>query len=461
MKNLIRIKSVFFNRKPKLKRSLGLFDLTLFGIGAVIGAGIFVFPGLTAATITGPAITISYLLAGFACAMTALCYAELAAAIENCGGPYSYAYVSFGELIAWIVGWNLILEYGVATSTIALAWSGYVNRLLQALDIHIAYRLVACPFEGGIVNILAVSILVIIAMTLAGGVSHSAMINRVMVAIKFIEITIFVIFASKHFQITNWHPFMPFGWDGVTTGAGLVFFAYIGFDVVSTAAEEAVNPERNLPLAMLISLGICIFLYVLITGLLTGISSYKSLDFHSPISSALSVHSENCAAIIISIGAVAGLTSVILVLYYALTRVVLAMSRDGLFPRQWALINKESKVPVHIVLICGLIIALIAGLIPMQFLAQTASIGTLLTFVIVCGGVIYLRYTKPHLKRPFKLPFSPWVPLMGIFSCIYLMAHLKRITLIHFLFWSILGLCLYFGYAKKHSILRRNGPPTE
>jgi APA family basic amino acid/polyamine antiporter len=458
MKTLLRIRSIFSNRKPKLKRSLGLFDLILFAIGAVVGAGIFVFPGFTAATITGPAITISYLLAGFACAMTALCYAELAAAIENCGGPYSYAYVSFGELIAWIVGWNLILEYGVATSTIALAWSGYVNCMLQGLGVHIAHSLVACPFEGGMVNIPAVFILLIMAITLAGGMSHSVMVNRVMVTIKFIEIAVFVVFASKHFQIANWHPFMPFGWEGVTTGAGLVFFAYIGFDVVSTAAEEAVNPKRNLPLAMLISLVICIFLYVLITGLLTGISSYKTLDFHSPISTALSMHAENWAAMLISIGAVAGLTSVILVLYYALTRVVLAMSRDGLFPRQWALISKESKTPVHIVLICGLVIAIIAGLVPIQFLAQIASIGTLLTFVIVCGGVIYLRHTKPDLKRPFKLPFFPWVPLIGILSCIYLMAHLKHITLIHFLFWSILGLCLYFGYAKKHSVLRKDEP---
>jgi basic amino acid/polyamine antiporter, APA family len=455
MKNLLRTKSIdsTLQSNTGLKRCLTAFDLTLLGIGAIVGAGIFVLTGVAAATQAGPSIIYSYFLAGFACAFTALCYAELASSIGGCGSAYGYAYVGLGELIAWIIGWNLILEYGVATSTVAIGWSGYINDMLQAFGFYLPKKLTCSPFEGGICDLPAMVIILLMASILAAGVQQSTKINDVIVFVKLVTIAIFIFVATRHFKVQNWHPFMPFGWHGVVTGAGLIFFGYIGFDAVSTAAEETINPQRNLPIAIVASLAVCTLLYVLVAGLLTGIEPYTRLNVDSPVSQALLQHGESIAAGMVAVGAIAGLTSVILVMFYGLTRILLAMSRDGLLPQIFSQINLRTQIPTRVVWGSGIIMAVIAGFTPIGVAAEMVNIGTLAAFFIVCAGVIFLRHTKPNLKRPFKTPFSPWFPLLGMMTCFYLMLSLSHMTWIRFVVWSILGLTLYFLYGIKNSKL--------
>jgi APA family basic amino acid/polyamine antiporter len=457
VKSLLRTKPIDqIQQETGLKRCLNAFDLTLLGIGAVIGAGIFVLTGIAAATKAGPAIVLSFTFAGFACAMTALCYAELAAAVGGCGSAYGYAYAGLGEFIAWIIGWNLILEYGVASSAVAIGWSGYVRDMLQASNIYLPYMFTNSPFEGGICNLPAMFIVVLTSLVLIVGVRLSSNVNQMIVSIKLLVIGIFIFFAAKHFNIANWHPFMPFGWSGVSAGAGLIFFAYIGFDAVSTATEETINPQRNVPIAIIASLTICTFLYILVSGLLTGMSSYTLLNFNSPVSGALLAHGEVLAAAAVALGAVAGLTSVILVMSYGLTRILFAMSRDGLLPQRFALLHPHTQTPVRIILITGIFMLLIAGFTPIHIVAEMANIGTLTAFCIVCIGVMVLRYTQPNLERPFKTPFSPWVPLLGAASCFYLIAHLDKLTWLRFVVWSIIGIAIYFWYGMRHSALSQS-----
>ncbi len=436
-----------------LHRCLSAFDLTLLGVGAIIGAGIFVLTGIAAATKAGPAIIISYILAGSASALSALCYAELAASIGGCGSAYGYAYAGFGEIIAWIIGWDLLLEYGISCSAVANGWSGYVNNGLTAMGLHIPTFLLKSPLEGGIINLPAALIVLVIMFLLARGVRESTRFNAVMVFLKLSAIAIFVAVASFHVNPSNWHPFMPFGWNGVVGGAALIFFAYIGFDAVSTAADEAIRPERDLPIGIIASLIICTAIYVLVAALLTGVVPYTTLNVSSPVADVLLNLGHRFGAGMVAAGAIAGLTTVILVMYYGLTRIMLAMAGDGLLSPSLTHIDAKKRTPTKIIYITGVLMAALSGLLPIGHLAELVNIGTLAAFVVVCCGVIFLRYTRPDIPRPFKVPFSPVVPAIGVIFCIYLMTHLTGRTWIAFSIWSAVGLIIYFCYSRKRSAL--------
>lgn len=436
-----------------LAKLLSAFDLTLLGVGAIIGAGIFVLTGIVAATQTGPAIVLSYVLAGFACAFSALAYAELAALIGGCGSAYGYAYAGFGELIAWIVGWDLILEYSISVSAVAVGWSGYFNDFLKSIHLHIPYVLVHAPESGGYFNCLSMAIIWILAILLIIGVKTSSRVNNTMVLIKLAVIALFIVIAATHINTANWTPFMPFGWGSIVDGASLIFFAYIGFDAVSTAAEEAKNPQRDLPRGIIWSLVICTVLYMLVSGLLTAMISYKELNVSSPISHAMLLTGHTFAAGIIGVGAIAGLSTVMLVLFYGLTRVFLAMARDGLLPGFFANVHLRTRTPIRIILICGIIMGLLAGFIPMRELAELVNIGTLFAFITVCSGVIVLHYKEPNLLRPFKTPMMPLIPVLGVLSCFYLVINLPWVSLMRFVIWMIIGFIIYFFYSRHQSIL--------
>jgi APA family basic amino acid/polyamine antiporter len=436
-----------------LKRCLSAFDLTLLGIGAIIGAGIFVLTGVAAATKAGPAIVMSYVVAGFACAFAAMAYAELAATVGGCGSAYGYAYAGLGEIIAWIIGWDLILEYGVATPAVAIGWSGYVNNALTALGLHLPPMLLHAPHDGGLVNLPAALVIIVLGILLAIGVHMSARFNAAMVLVKLLAIAVFIGVAAFNVNPALWQPFAPFGWEGVMQGAALIFFAYIGFDAVSTAAEESKNPQRDLPIGILASLAVCTVVYIVVAGLLTGIAPYASLNVASPVAEALLNLGHRVAAGLIAAGAIAGLTTVMLVLYYALTRIFLAMSRDGLLPPVFAAIHPSTKTPMRIILVSGVLMAAIAGFLPIGAVAELVNIGTLAAFVLVCAGVIVLRHTRPELPRPFKTPASPLIPLLGIVFCLYLMASLPLVTWARFGLWLALGLVVYFAYGRQRSAL--------
>lgn len=436
-----------------LIRCLTALDLTFFGVGAIIGAGIFILTGIVAATQAGPAIIFSYVLAGLACVFAALSYAELAASIGGCGSAYGYAYAGFGELIAWIVGWDLLLEYAISVSAVSVGWSSYVNDFLRALNIHIPNVLLHGPIAGGILNLPSVFIIALLTALLILGVKSSSRMNNIMVAIKLSVILLFILIASTEVHAVNWSPFLPFGWTGVVKGASLIFFAYIGFDAVSTAAEEAINPQRDLPRGIIGSLIICTILYIVVSGLLTGIARYSTLNVASPISHSLLILGYKTAAGFISVGVVTGLTTVMLVLFYGLTRVLLAMSRDGLLPKIISKTSEHRHTPARIILLCGTLMAFLSALVPLDVLAELVNVGTLFAFIVVCMGVLYLRYTRPELHRPFRAPCMPFVPILGALICFYLMMHLPWITLIRFVVWMIIGLIVYFAYSRVHSVL--------
>jgi APA family basic amino acid/polyamine antiporter len=445
-----------------LKRCLTAFDLTLLGIGAIIGTGIFVLTGIAAATQAGPAVVLSFVIAGTACAFAALAYAELASAVGGCGSAYGYSYAAFGELIAWIIGWDLILEYGVATAAVATGWAGYFNNALTAVDLGLPESLTKAPSLGGIVNLPAAGIVLILMFLLMLGMRESARTNMVMVFVKLLTIAVFIGVALFHVNPENWSPFMPFGWSGqspegkpvgVLAGAAMVFFAYVGFDAVSTAAEEAKNPQRDVPFGILFSLVFCTAIYIAVAGLLTGVVPYSQLNVPSPVAHALQLLGINWAAALVATGVIAGLTTVMLVLYYGLTRVFFAMSRDGLLPPFFAEIHPKTKTPVRVIALCGLLISLIAGFIPLGELAELVNIGTLAAFVLVCLGVVVLRIRQPHLHRPFKNPLNPVFPLLGAFSCAALMAFLPWVTWLRFAAWLAIGVIFYFTYSIRHSKL--------
>lgn len=453
METLFRKKPVTTVPDKELRRCLTALDLTLLGIGAIIGAGVFVLTGVAAATKAGPAISISYIIAGLASLFSALAYAELAASVGGCGSAYSYTYAGFGELIAWIIGWDLLLEYTMSVSAVAIGWSGYVNNGLQALSINLPRAFLINPFEGGIVDLPAVIIIATLALLLSIGVKESSRFNTVIVAIKLMAIAIFIVVASTNLNPTNWNNFFPFGWNGVMNGAAMVFFAYVGFDAVSTTAEEAINPQRNLPIGIITSVVFCTIVYIVVSALLTGIIPYSELNVSSPVAYALLQIGHPIGAGIIAAGAIAGLTTVMLVMYYGLTRVAFAISRDGMLPSFFSRIHSRTHTPVIIIGTSGAIIAAIAGLMPLGEAAELVNIGTLAAFILVCGGVIVLRYTQPELVRPFKLPFHPFIPLLGILFCLYLMIHLPALTWWRFIIWMVIGLIIYFTYSRTHSLL--------
>jgi len=447
-----------FRRTSALLHSLTAFDLTLMGIGAIIGAGVFVLTGIAAATKAGPAIVLSYVIAGLASMFAALSYAELASSIGGSGSAYSYAYAGFGELIAWIIGWDLLLEYVMSVGTVAIGWSGYVNNLFQALHIKLPDALTKNPFEGGIINLLAVLIIILLSLLLCLGVKQSARFNAVIVMIKLITIAIFITLAIPNVNLENWQHFMPFGWTGVMQGAALVFFAYIGFDALSTAVEESINPKRDIPIGIICSLAICTIIYILVSGLLTSIVPYTSLNVRSPVAEALLLIGHHTAAGFIAVGAIAGLTTVMLVMFYGLSRICFAMSRDGLLPAFFSKINPNTHTPIRIIIFNGVFMGLIAGIAPINRAAELVNIGTLAAFTFVCAGAIAFRRSHPDINRPFKLPLNPLIPSLGIFFCLYLIVHLPAITWWRFIIWAIAGFFIYFLYGIKHSVLNGKVP---
>lgn len=456
---LLRKKAISAKHEETLHPSLNAFDLILMGIGAIIGAGVFVLTGVAAATQAGPAIIFSYAIAAIASMFAALAYAELASSIGGTGSAYSYAYAGFGEFVAWLIGWNLLLEYAMSVATVAIGWSGYMNNFLQAINIHLPSAITKNVFEGGVVNLLAVFIIILLSGLLILGMRQSARFNAVIVFIKLFTIGLFIVVAAGEVKPANWSNFFPYGFNGVMSGAALVFFAYIGFDALSTAVEEAIHPQRDVPIAIIVSLFVCTLIYMIVSGLLTGIAHYSTLNVKSPVSAALLALGYHKVAGFIAAGAIAGLTTVILVMFYGLTRICLAISRDGLILYSIAKINPQTHTPIRIILLSGFIIAIIAGVAPIDRAAELVNIGTLTAFTFVCGGIVVLRASHPDMARPFKLPFSPFVPLLGVFCCLYLMIYLSAVTWIRFVVWSAIGVIIYFFYGYRHSRLEVPTPP--
>ncbi|MES2553637.1 MAG: amino acid permease [Pseudomonadota bacterium] len=468
LKQLFRTKAIVtdavgIDNSAGLKRCLSAFDLALLGIGGAIGTGIFVLTGLAAATQSGPAVIISFIIAGVASAFAALAYAELAASVGGSGSAYGYSYVAFGEFFAWVIGWILLLEYGVGAAAVANGWAGYFMRTLVNFGITMPEAYTKAPSLGGIINLPAFSIIWILTLVLITGVKQSAQVNNIMVTIKLSTIAIFLAIAAMNLNADNWHPFMPFGWFetldngkniGVLAGASLVFFAYFGFDAVSTAADESRNPQRDLPIGLIAAVSFCTVIYIIVSGFLTGIVSYTELNTPSPIAYALTKIGYTWASTLVATGVLAGLITVLLVLLYGLTRILYAMSRDGLISPFFSRINPERQTPVRIILLCGFVISIIAGFIPLGELAETVNIGTLASFIMVCVGVIVLRIRQPDLPRPFKNPWNPLIPVLGIISCAGLMVFLPNETWHRFLIWIAVGVGIYFAYSMHHSRLK-------
>jgi APA family basic amino acid/polyamine antiporter len=450
----------------RLVRCLSAFDLTLMGIGAIIGTGIFVLTGVAAATQSGPAVVLSFVVAGIACTFAALAYAELAASVGGCGSAYGYSYAAFGELMAWIIGWDLILEYAVSVAAVANGWSGYFKNALEAVGFGLPDYLTKGPFAeggGGFVNLPAVGIILVLMGLLVVGVKESARVNAAAVFIKLLTIAVFLVMAVPHLNPDLWSPFLPFGWFshtadgktvGVLAGASLVFFAYVGFDAVSTAVEEAKDPQRTVPIGIMASLVFCTLIYIIVSGVLTGVVPYTELNVSMPVAHALALLGITWASALVAAGVIAGLTTVMLVLYYGLTRIILAMSRDGLLPPYLGHIDGKRHTPVRTTVITGLIMAVFAGFIPLGVLAELVNIGTLAAFVLVCGGVMVMRLRHPDLPRPFKAPGGIILPLLGMLSCGALIAFLPYETHLRFIVWLAVGMVIYFAYSLRHSHLR-------
>jgi APA family basic amino acid/polyamine antiporter len=463
MPDLFRKKAVVYDDAEfGMKRVLSALDLTLLGVGAIIGTGIFVLTGHAAATQSGPAVVLSFLVAGLACAFAALSYSELAASVGGSGSAYGYSYAAFGELIAWIIAWDLILEYGVSVAAVANGWSGYFNNALTAMGIGLPEQFTKGPFAGGFVNLPAIIVILILMGLLIIGVKETARINAAAVAIKMVAVAIFVGVAAFNVHPANWSPFLPFGWFGhdvdgkpigVLAGASLVFFAYVGFDAVSTAVEEAREPQRDVPIGILSALGFCTTIYVIVSALMTGIVPYTSLNVSSPASESLLQIGHDTAAGLVATGVIFGLTTVMLVLYYGLTRIITSVSRDGLLPAYFGVVNPKTQTPVRTTVLTGVIMAIMAGFIPLGVLAELVNIGTLVAFILVCGGVIVLRRSHPDLPRPFKTPGGILLPVLGVLSCGALIAFLPFETHLRFIIWLAVGLIIYFTYSIKHSRL--------
>jgi APA family basic amino acid/polyamine antiporter len=442
-----------------LKRALGPLDLVMLGIGGIIGTGIFVLSGVAAVDHAGPAVVASYAVAGLACVFAGLCYAEFATMIPISGSAYSYSYATLGEIVAWIIGWDLILEYAVASSAVASGWSGYFRVILESFGLPLPPELTHAPgtAPGAIVNLPALLVILAVSALLVVGIRESARVNSVIVALK-LGVILFVIAAgSAHVQPTNWHPFAPFGWSGVMAGGAIVFFSYIGFDCVTTAAEESRRPDRDMPIGILGSLAICTLLYLAVSAVLTGMVPLSQIDKTAPLASAFRSLGMDFAARLISFGAIVGLTSVLLVLLLGQSRIFLAMSRDGLMPQAFGKIHPKFRTPYLSTILVGLIVAVLSGLTPLTVLVELVSIGTLFAFVLVSAGVLVLRRSQPDLPRPFRCPWVPAIPVLAILACVYLMSALPWITWLRFVGWLVAGMFIYGLYGRVHSRLARHG----
>ena len=462
-----------------LKRVLTARHLILLGIGAVIGAGIFVITGQAAALHAGPALVISFIIAAFACALAGLCYAEFAAMLPVSGSAYSYSYATLGEFIAWFVGWNLVLEYLFAAATVAAGWSGYVNELLGLIgqmigsNVTLPAELASAPFQfvnghiqatGTLINLPAVIIIAALSGLCYVGITQSAFVNSIIVAIKVTVILLFLAFAIRLVNPENWHPFIPpqegegvFGWSGIFRAATIVFFSYVGFDAVSTAAGEAKNPQRDMPIGILGSLAICTVLYIAVALVLTGIAPFRMLNTPEPVATALGLYPQlSWLKTIVVLGAITGLSSVILVMLMGLPRIFFSMARDGLLPPVLAKVHPRFRTPYIGSVIVGVAAAAMAGLFPVSVLGELVSMGTLLAFATVCLGVLILRYTRPDLKRSFRVPLVWPICILGAISCVYLFWQAFEEHWRLMVGWIVIGQLIYFGYGYAHSKLRKS-----
>jgi basic amino acid/polyamine antiporter, APA family len=462
--------------EPTLKRTLGALNLTLLGIGAIIGAGIFTLTGTAAAQYAGPAIILSFILAGSGCLFAGLCYAEFASMIPIAGSAYTYGYATLGELVAWIIGWDLILEYLFAASAVAVGWSGYFTSFFRdQLGIELPAALVNAPFtvegthtlvrSGAILNLPAMLIIACLTTLLVIGIQESTRFNNIIVFVKVAIVFLVIGFGFMYVTPSNWEPFIPpntgnfgqYGWSGVLRASGVIFFAYIGFDAVSTAAQEAKNPQRDLPIGILGSLTICTILYILMARVMTGVVSYTQLNVPDPVYQVIAQAGPGLEWLrpLVSIGAIAGLATVILVMLLGQPRIFYAMSKDGLLPPLFSKIHPRFRTPYVSTIITGSVAAVVAGLFPIGLLGELVSIGTLLAFVIVSAGVLVLRYRQPNLKRPFRTPLVPLVPILSILICGYMMYGLPPDTWLRLLIWLAIGLAIYFFYGRSNSKVSR------
>lgn len=441
--------------KKGLQKALGAFDLTMLGVGAVIGTGIFVLTGVVAAKNAGPAIILSFVFSGLACAFAALCYSEFASMIPASGSAYTYSYTTFGELFAWILGWDLILEYGLACSVVASGWSAYFQELVGGFGIHLPALLSGAfdPSKGSYVDIMAVAIVFLLSAVLMTGVKESSRINDIMVIIKIGVVLLFIVVGIFYVRPSNWSPFMPFGFSGVMQGAATAFLAYIGFDAVSSASEEVKNPQRDMPIGILSSLAICMILYIAVSAVLTGMIPYTKLNVGDPVAFALRFVHQNWVAGFVSLGAILGITTVLFVMMYGQTRLFFAISRDGLLPKGISKLTHKTKTPTRSIILTWLMATVFSAVIPLNQLAELTNIGTLFAFIVVSLGVIVLRHTRPDIKRNFRVPFVPFIPVLAVLACGYLMVNLSKITWIGFLIWFAIGLIIYFTYGYRHSLL--------
>lgn len=477
MKQLLRTKSPFEIHEDNghtLHRHLGPGALVALGIGVIIGTGIFVLTGTAAANYAGPALILSFVLAALACGLAGLCYAEMASMIPVSGSAYSYAYVTLGEFIAWFIGWNLMLEYLFASAAVAVGWSGYVVSLLDQIGLHLPDHLTRAPFAkapdghglvstGALLNFPAVFVVAMMSALCYVGIRQASWVNNIVVVVKLAVILLFIGFGLAYVDTAHWTPFIPentgkfgqFGLSGIVTGAAVIFFAYIGFDCVSTAAQEAKNPQRDMPIGILGSLVICTVLYVAMTAVMTGMVPYTELNVPAPVALALDRYPELAwLAVPVKLGAIAGITSVILVLLYGQSRIFLTMSRDGLLPPTMGRVHPRFKTPHVSTLITGVCSAITAGLLPVDLLGEMVSIGTLLAFAVVCVSVLLLRYTRPELPRGFRTPW-PWFTCLGGAGVAgYLMYALPADTWLRLVVWTLIGLGVYFLYGIRHSRLR-------
>ena len=442
-------------------KNLAAVDLLMLGIGAVIGTGIFVLTGVAAAKYAGPAVPLSFILSGLTCALAGLAYAEFASIVPASGSAYTYAYASLGEFIAFIVGWNLILEYTVTSSAVAVGWSGYVVGLFASAGLVLPHELVVAPEEGGIFNLPAVLITLFLSFLLVRGTKESVKLNRILVFVKLAAIFLFLVLAAPHVDATNWEPFLPFGYSGVVSGAAIVFFAYIGFDAVATTAEECRNAARDLPIGIIGSLFICTLLYAVVAAVLTGVVPYSMLATAEPVAFALRHIGYNVGSAIVAVGAICGITTVLLVLLYGQSRIFFAMSRDGMVPANVCKIHRRFHTPYRVTILGAIFVSVIAGVFPIGMIAEMANIGTLSAFLIASIGVMVLRKTEPNLKRNFKCPAVWIIAPLAVLSCGYLMANLPLATWHRFGFWILFGLCVYFGYSRAHSVIGRRAEEAE